>query len=587
MIKNLMVLPEGTEIFSGSGTPAIQSVSITRCVNSGWDLTLGSVCPTAVEVRIIAPKGSLAICAGTEFALYQVDSGGQRQKIGVFIAETPVQAGENIYRITAYDRIVKLEKDLTQWLEGLHAWPYPVLDFARMVADACGLRLKNTALLNGAYPIEKFSARGITGRKLMEWIGQICAKFCRATPEGEVEFAWYTNRHDVAIAPSGFTYSGAGWEVSYGDGDLSVSSPAVTASHDGAGNVMLTGVRVVCDDGSGNPVWDIDDGRRTALGYYSGALSYEDYQTAPVEKVQLRLTEADVGVAYPPVEGGGNTYTITGNYLLTNEDVSGLQRVAEGIYKAICHVCYTPCKVSVPACSCLDAGDAVQITDPAGKTVTAYIMTRTRKGQRDTLECTGSPRLDSAETINAESFKAVSGKLFEVRKSIEGMQVKATALDARITDSTRQLTEQIAGVEMTAAGISASVSSVQTETAQNSHAITAVKESVTDVKQTAQSVTIQVDSILKNGVSKVATGMGYTFDEKGLKIQKPGEAVGNLLDNTGMYVTRSGETILQANASGVVATDVKVNNFLIVGEHARFEDYSDGSDTKRTACFWI
>ena len=57
----------------------------------------------------------------------------------------------------------------------------------------------------------------------------------------------------------------------------------------------------------------------------------------------------------------------------------------------------------------------------------------------------------------------------------------------------------------------------------------------------------------------------------------------NLLDNTGMYVTRSGQTILQANDKGVEAADVTVRNYLIVGDHARFEDYAAG----RTACFWL
>ena len=61
----------------------------------------------------------------------------------------------------------------------------------------------------------------------------------------------------------------------------------------------------------------------------------------------------------------------------------------------------------------------------------------------------------------------------------------------------------------------------------------------------------------------------------------------NSLDETGMYVKRSDDVMLQANANGVIATDVSVRNYLIIGCHGRFEDYSDGTDTARTACFWI
>lgn len=611
MLKTIIVLPDGTELYSGVGeTNNIRSVTVIQKVNSETELTLGSVCPTVLEATLQTPAGGLTIGEGTEITLYKEDDSGVRHKTGLFTMEKPQRSSANLYKLTAYDRISWLDKDLTDWLSALDGWPYTVLNFAHMVAGACGLTLKNTSLLNGGYQIRKFSGQGITGRKLMEWIGQICAKFCRAAPDGEIEFAWYENRYSITIAPSSFTQAGAGYGVAHSGGALSITSPAVAASGDGA--VRVSGLAVVSDDGDGNLVLAVDDGQRTGIGYFQGGLSYEDYEVAPIEKVQIRLTEEDVGAVYPQVTGSVNTYTITGNYLLTNEDARTLQAVAEGVYNAIAHVRYTPCKVSVPANLHLRAGDTVRITDANGKCITAYIMTKTQKGQRDTFECTGSARRDSPEAVNSESLKSLSGKVLEVRKSIDGLNVKATRLDEKIEGNTKQLTEKITEVELDGEGITASVSSVQQQVVQNQNTvnqqigevsgkidnvageasrnaedIATVKESVTTLKQTSDAVSIQVQKIVDDGVSKVTTGMGYTFDENGLKIQKPGEEIGNLLDNTGMYVTRSGTVILQANAAGVTATDVKVNNYLIVGEHARFEDYSDGTDTKRTGCFWI
>ena len=89
--------------------------------------------------------------------------------------------------------------------------------------------------------------------------------------------------------------------------------------------------------------------------------------------------------------------------------------------------------------------------------------------------------------------------------------------------------------------------------------------------------------IKENGVPKVDTGNGNTLDRFGLRIAKPGEEMENLLDNTGMYVSRSGEGILAANNQGVNALNLTARQYLIVGQHARFEDYTEG----RTACFWI
>ena len=94
-------------------------------------------------------------------------------------------------------------------------------------------------------------------------------------------------------------------------------------------------------------------------------------------------------------------------------------------------------------------------------------------------------------------------------------------------------------------------------------------------------------AIKENGVTKVETSTGYRFNEEGLYISKAGEAMENKLDNTGMYVSRSGKVILQANNQGVEAHDVTVRNFLIIGDFARLENHESGTDTRRTACFWI
>ena len=131
--------------------------------------------------------------------------------------------------------------------------------------------------------------------------------------------------------------------------------------------------------------------------------------------------------------------------------------------------------------------------------------------------------------------------------------------------------------------VSVDVEGINATVSQQNSDINGLQEQMSTLQQTADGVSIQVQNIVDNGVDKVTTKTGYTFNDDGLKITKSGQEIENLLDNTGMYVTRSGETILQANNAGVVATDVTVRNYLIIGTHARFEDY--GID--RTACFYI
>ena len=107
-----------------------------------------------------------------------------------------------------------------------------------------------------------------------------------------------------------------------------------------------------------------------------------------------------------------------------------------------------------------------------------------------------------------------------------------------------------------------------------------------EMKVDADKVSIIVEERLIDGVNSVKTATGYRFDADGLSISKSGNPMSNLLDNTGMYVTRSGTEILTANKDGVNATNLHAKTYLIIGSgdgRSRFEDYG----LNRTGCFWI
>lgn len=119
--------------------------------------------------------------------------------------------------------------------------------------------------------------------------------------------------------------------------------------------------------------------------------------------------------------------------------------------------------------------------------------------------------------------------------------------------------------------------------------VKAVDDRVTSLEQDAGGISIRVTSLEQRDteVDHVTTTTGYTFGANGLNIHKSGEEMTNLLDNTGMYVSRSGENVLAANNEGVNAINLTARQYLIIGTNSRIEDYSNGTDTKRTACFYL
>lgn len=336
MPKNVIVLPGGREI--STGETAIVSSTYKSYANGETELAPGSVCSSMVEIKFFSPDGILEVDHGTEVEYYKEADDGVRTKIGLFTLETPTKPSANTYKFTAYDRVSWLDKDLSGWLSELDGWPYTLYSLAQMVCLECGLVLVNDTIPNGSFPVVKFQAGEVTGRKLMDWIGQLAARFVRATPDGNIEFAWYEPT-EIVLKPNRYT-----------------------------------------------------------------SFVYEGYQVAKIDAVQLRLSDSDFGLLWPQVEDGANAYIISGNPLITtitDDILSYLQAIQE----ELADVTYTPCKVKLPACLDIKAGDIITVADRNGFGKTMYVMSKTQKGQIETLECTGSPRRDSSTAKNNASPK--------------------------------------------------------------------------------------------------------------------------------------------------------------------------------------
>ena len=383
----LLVLPDGREIYSGEvGKDAILSLTLTAGVNDTRELTLGSVCAAMLEAELLIPAGELGLSAGEEVTLYWV-TGKNREKAGIFVADKPEKTGNGAYSLTAYDRVCRLDKDVTDWLESLEGWPYSLLDFGKLVCRHCGVELANTEIPNGDYQVQKFTARGITGRQLLFWVGEAACRFLRATPEGTLLLDWYT--------PAEKTVSASGEDF-----------------------------------------------------YYQDTLTYSDYRTAPIDRVQLRFDEKDVGTIYPP-EAAGNTYAVTGNYLLTARDAQSLLPVAEALYGALSGVQFTPCKLTVPSRLGIREGQILRVQTPSGEELTAYVMSRTASRGRDTLECTGSYTREASAAVTSQSYKALSGKLLRLQTNVDGLTVENQDMQGRLTAITANVEGITARVEKT------------------------------------------------------------------------------------------------------------------------------------------
>ena len=52
MVRTLVILPDGREIFSGAEGSAVMAAEVTQCVNSETELTPGAACAKMAQLQL-------------------------------------------------------------------------------------------------------------------------------------------------------------------------------------------------------------------------------------------------------------------------------------------------------------------------------------------------------------------------------------------------------------------------------------------------------------------------------------------------------------------------------------------------------
>lgn len=381
MLQPILTLPSGTELKGGSPGSAVKSLTLHTAVNAGQEFTIGSAFSDYIEAEIWAdPGGSLQITAGDALTYYRQDDAGNRTKVGVFYAEKPTRTKRNSYKITAYDTMSKLDADFSGWLHANQAqFPKTIWQLVQLACQRAGVTLASSSLpINGSYSVQAFYADDLTCRQIISWAAEAAGCYAHMNADGKLQFLTYTDkRSTVKITPN-------------------------------------------CASNS--------------TAYYADNLSYEDYTVKAIEKVQIRQSDSDVGVIYPDSTTATNTYAVQGNLLLTTGTEANLKSVVQNLYNVLKNVTYTPCKVSVPSSSGLACGQIVHVKDARGREFDTYLMSATISSGKASFESVGSASRESSSAVNSQSYKNLTGKMLEIKTSVDGLEVKASDLTGKYTD---------------------------------------------------------------------------------------------------------------------------------------------------------
>ncbi len=300
--------------------------------------------------------------------------------MSVFYAEKPTRTKRNSYKVTAYDTMSKLDADFSGWLHANQAqFPKTIWQLVQLACQRAGVALASSSLpINGSYSVQAFYADDLTCRQIISWAAEAAGCYAHMNADGKLQFLTYTDKRSTAkITP---------------------------------------------------------DGASNSTAYYADSLSYEDYAVKAIEKVQIRQSDSDVGVIYPDSTTATNTYAVQGNLLLTTGTEANLKTVAQNLYNVLKSVTYTPCKVSVPSSSGLACGQIVHVKDARGREFDTYLMSATISSGKASFESVGSASRESSSAVNNQSYKNLTGKMLEIKTSVDGLEVKASDLTGKYTD---------------------------------------------------------------------------------------------------------------------------------------------------------
>lgn len=358
-----------------------ESLMIEENLCASQDLKFGECNSSQFEIVVADVPLDLT---GKEF-LVTVEIGGYELAMGVFKVDSFVreQADRRRKKIVAYDRMLNFDTDVADWYQGL-TFPMTLKQFRDSLCAYVGvLQISVVLPLDDMQITKTIEPEQLDGRKVMMAICEINGCFGNFDKTGRLTYKFL---EFSGLFPS---------ETLYPADDLFPSEMT------NAENLSR---------------------------YKHSETYYEDFVTKPINKVQIRQEEGDVGASYGP---GTNCYIIQGNYLVYGKSGEELLAIAATVYEQISRRIYKPSHIVGPALPWVEVGDGI-ICYTTDDVIETYCLKRIMKGiqgMMDTYESQGSIEREQSFGLGDQIIQ-LEGKTAVIKKSVEEVSVRVTDLKA-------------------------------------------------------------------------------------------------------------------------------------------------------------
>ena len=200
----------------------------------------------------------------------------------------------------------------------------------------------------------------------------------------------------------------------------------------------------------------------------------------------------------------------------------------------------------------------------------------------------------------AGTIKSADGKTFFLDLDNGILEMDATlfkvgskTVEELVEENTSDLEDEMQATRDAVSNLTVEADSIRSEVYKTQNTVNGITGDITKadtrltaLEQTSEQVQVNIQSIEKNGVDRVTTKTGYTFNEIGMEVDKTDSSTKTVITSNGMdvYSKAGGEIkVLSATSEGVEAKDLHAKTYLIIGGKCRFEKYGDN----RVGCYWI
>ena len=309
--------------------------------------------------------------------------------------------------------------------------------------------------------------------------------------------------------------------------------------------------------------WLSDTGK-TLGDYRMDGLTLAAYTTAPVARVWVRNTEADVGAVYPDgLSETVNTAIIQGNP--TTPD-------PQSIFDVLKDFTYRPFRCAALTAPAL--GTVVTLPDGSK----APIMARTLEDSVWTLEATGNATLQSTQAWNSLDYTDLRGRMLTVEKSVEGLRIQADDGEARMTQLTltaEGITSRVEQAEndILAKAEASAVTGIRSELTQRADGLEfSVTELRTDLSDKADQT--QIREVTEH----------FRFDMDGLTITNSGTGMGIGVSEQRVIFTGGADPTTVIYPNSLETTAITVHNTLTLGAFSLIPRSNGNLSLRYTEC---